>query len=158
MSSGSAPADALVRPAVPADLPAIIHVYEGDETGGKGDIWSPETAPRYEAAMRRILASADNALFVAERAGRVVGTLQLTFLPGLVARGRLRAKLESVHVRPEQRGQRVGEAMVRHAIAFARAHGAELVELTSNKQRRDAHRFYERLGFERSHEGFKMML
>jgi ribosomal protein S18 acetylase RimI-like enzyme len=88
----------------------------------------------------------------------VIGTCQVTFIPGLVARGRLRAKLESVHVRPEWRGHGIGERLVRHAIGIAREGGARIVELSSNKSRLAAHRFYVRLGFSQSHEGFKLEL
>ena len=79
-------------------------------------------------------------------------------IPGLVNRGRKRAKLESVHVDPAQRSRGIGAVMVAFAVDFARRNGAGLVELTSNKSREAAHRFYRRLGFEQSHEGFKMAL
>lgn len=114
--------------------------------------------PDYLDAFAHIEASAHNALFVAEQAGAVIGTFQVTLIPGLVSRGRMRAKFESVHVAPEQRGQGVGAVMIAHALAFAREQGAGMAELTSNKARTDAHRFYVRLGFEQSHEGFKMVL
>jgi aspartyl-tRNA(Asn)/glutamyl-tRNA(Gln) amidotransferase subunit B len=114
--------------------------------------------PRQGQAGHRVLASPDNTLFVAERAGEVVGTFQVTLIPGLVARGRKRAKIESVHVAPESRGHGIGAVMVEAALAFASDNGAELVELTSNKSRLDAHRFYRRLGFDQSHEGFKKLV
>jgi GNAT superfamily N-acetyltransferase len=152
------PTPVVIREAVFADLPGIIHVFMGDETGQHGDVWSDETQATYEAAMRAILASDANTLFVVEQAGQIIGTFQVTLIPGLVARGRLRAKLESVHVRLEHRGQGLGSKMVVHALAFAKAKGAGMAELTSNKRRKDAHRFYEKLGFERSHEGFKKTL
>lgn len=158
MITGEIIAATTIREAIFADLAAIIHVFTGDDTGGKGDVWTGETQPLYEAAMRRILASSANTLFVAERAGTVIGTIQVTFIPGLVARGRTRAKLESIHVRPEHRSLGIGAMMVRHALEFARSHGAGIAELTSHRQRPDAHRFYERLGFERTHEGFKLAL
>ncbi|MBA4271448.1 MAG: GNAT family N-acetyltransferase, partial [Methylobacterium sp.] len=104
-------------------------------------------------------ASAHNTLFVAEAAGGlVVGTFQVTLIPGLVARGRMRAKFESVHVAPERRGHGIGRIMIAHALAFAREHGAGMAELSSNKSRLDAHRFYVKLGFAQSHEGFKIEL
>lgn len=112
----------------------------------------------YLDAFDEVAASPHNTLFVAELDGQVVGTLQVTLIPGLINRGRKRAKLESVHVDPALRGRRIGEAMVAHAVDFARRSGAGLVELTSNKSREAAHRFYRRLGFEQSHEGFKLEL
>jgi len=112
----------------------------------------------YAEAFAEVAASRDNALFVAERAGAVIGTFQVTLIPGLIARGRRRAKIESVHVAPESRGLGIGALMIRHALAFAEESGAGLVELTSNKSRVDAHRFYRNLGFDQSHEGFKKQL
>jgi ribosomal protein S18 acetylase RimI-like enzyme len=88
----------------------------------------------------------------------VVGTYQLTVLPGIAERGRTRGKIESVHVDPTLRGSGIGATMMRHALVMAREKGIGLLELSSNKNRADAHRFYERLGFARSHEGFKMAL
>lgn len=124
-----------------------------------GDQIAVEAAhPSYLDAFAEIEASRNTTLFVAEREGEVIGTFQVTLIPGLAARGRRRAKFESVHVAPERRGQGIGALMVAHALAFARENGAGIAELTSNKERPDAHRFYVRLGFEQSHEGFKMVL
>lgn len=114
--------------------------------------------PSYEQSFAEIAASPDNTLFVAERGGRVIGTFQVTLIPGLVSRGRKRAKFESVHVAPECRGMGVGAVMIGFAVDYAKSRGAELVELTSNKSRLDAHRFYRNLGFEQSHEGFKLIV
>ena len=114
--------------------------------------------PDYRQAFEAVLASPDNTLFVAQQAGEVVGTFQVTLIPGLVARGRKRAKIESVHVAPECRSRGIGAIMIAHAVAFAETAGAGLVELTSNKSRVDAHRFYRNLGFDQSHEGFKKTL
>lgn len=158
MTTADVAPDLSIREAVIEDLPAIVHVFEGDDLGGHGDAWSEAARPDYERAFRRVLDSPDNTLFVVEVDGRVVGTAQLTIIPGLVGRGRTRAKLESVHVRPEHRGRSIGAALVSHLLAAARARGATIAELTSNKRRSDAHRFYETLGFHRSHEGFKRNL
>jgi GNAT superfamily N-acetyltransferase len=87
-----------------------------------------------------------------------VGTLQLSVLPSLPHRGALRGQLEGVHVRADQRGGGLGAAMVGWAVEEARRRGCSEVQLTSQKRRTDAHRFYERLGFTRSHEGFKLLL
>jgi GNAT superfamily N-acetyltransferase len=148
--------DILIRPATVTDLPGIIHVFMGDDGSPKGDVWNDDTRPAYEAAFAQIAADPNQHLLVVEMDGAVIGTCQITLIPGLVARGRLRAKLESVHVRPEWRGGGIGERLVRHAIAHARSHGAGIVELTSNKTRLAAHRFYARLGFSQSHAGFKL--
>jgi GNAT superfamily N-acetyltransferase len=114
--------------------------------------------PVYAEAFARVAASEANHLFVAEEDGRVVGTYQLTVLPGIAERGRTRGKIESVHVDPTLRGSGIGAVMMRHALETARQLGIGLIELSSNKSRTDAHRFYERLGFSKSHEGFKMVL
>ena len=114
--------------------------------------------PGYAEAFAEIDASKDNGLFVAERDGKVVGTFQVTLIPGLVARGRKRGKIESVHVAPECRGMGIGKIMIAHALAFARTQDVGLIELSSNKSRLDAHRFYRNLGFAQSHEGFKLEL
>ena len=112
----------------------------------------------YVEAFAEIEVSKDNVLFVAERDGGVVGTFQVTLIPGLVSRGRKRGKIESVHVAPECRGMGIGKIMIAHALAFAKAQGGGLIELSSNKSRLDAHRFYRNLGFAQSHEGFKIEL
>jgi GNAT superfamily N-acetyltransferase len=152
---GSGPA---IREAQAADLESIIRLHEEDNLAGHGDVWVPEHRPAYEAAFAAIERSAENLLFVAERDGRIVGTFQLTFIPSLTGRGALRVKVESVKVGSALRSQGIGAALMARAEIEARRRGAHLIELTSNKVRGDAHRFYERLGFARSHEGFKKKL
>ena len=87
-----------------------------------------------------------------------MGTLQLTFIPGMVNRGQKRCLVEAVHVAPQHRNLGLGTALLNYAVERARAAGCGLVQLTSNKARTDAHRFYLRLGFAQSHEGFKLRL
>lgn len=150
--------DLLIREARAEDLEAIIRLHEEDELGSHGDVWSPETRPAYEAAFAAISRSAENRLFVASDGDEVVGTFQLTFIPNLTGRGALRVKVESVKVKAARRSGGIGAKMMAFAEDQARAGGAAAMELTSNKTRKDAHRFYERLGFTRSHEGFKKKL
>lgn len=161
-----------IRRAIAADLEPIIRIYAADTKGGHGDVWNEAARPAYERAMAAVLASPSNRLYVAvvdehivdtgrgptSQGGRIVGTFQLTLTPGLVGGGRTRATAESVHVLPEHRGQGVGAQMMAHAIAEAKAAGAGVLQLSSNKSRTDAHRFYEKLGFAKSHEGFKLSL
>ncbi len=150
-----------IRLGTAADVPRIAALIAMGHASAPMDAAAAEAEgrhPAYAAAFARLVASGANRLFVAEQAGRVVGTYQLSALPGLAERGRTRGKIESVHVDPSLRGSGVGAAMMRHAIAEARASDIGLLELSSNKNRADAHRFYERLGFARSHEGFKMVL
>jgi GNAT superfamily N-acetyltransferase len=151
----------VVRLASAADVPriaALIAMGSASAPMGAEAAEAEGRHPAYAEAFARIVASDMNRLFVAEQAGRVVGTYQLTALPGIAERGRTRGKIESVHVDPTLRSSGIGAAMMRHAIAEARALGIGLLELSSNKSRTDAHRFYERLGFAKSHEGFKMVL
>lgn len=155
------PSEITIRPAASADVPrvvALIMLGAPKATLTPAEIDAEAQHAVYGQAFAEIAASPHNTLFVAQRAGLVVGTFQVTLIPGLVARGRKRAKLESVHVAPECRGLGIGALMIAHALAFAKANGVGLVELTSNKDRIDAHRFYRNLGFDQSHEGFKKAL
>jgi GNAT superfamily N-acetyltransferase len=147
-----------IRPARAEDIDAILAIYATDTVGGHPVAATPEDRAAVAHAFRRIEASPDNAVFVAELEGRVVGTFQITILPGLVAAGRTRAKLESVHVHADMRGKGVGAVMLAFAEAEALSRGAGIVELSSNAKRLDAHRFYERAGYEKSHVAFKKVL
>jgi GNAT superfamily N-acetyltransferase len=147
-----------IRLARASDLDAILAIYATDTLGGHPVATSPEERAAVAAAFARIEASPDNAVFVAEADGRVVGTFQITILPGLVGAGRTRAKLESVHVHADMRGQGVGAVMLAAAEAEAKRRGAGIVELSSNAKRVDAHRFYERAGYAKSHVAFKKVL
>lgn len=148
----------VIRAASLPDLPAIIALHADDRIGGHGDLWSEATRPAYEAAFARIAASPDCRLYVASEGVRILGTFQLTLIPTITGRGRLRAKVESVQVEAGMRGRGIGEAMMRHAETEARAAGAAFIELGSNRARLQAHRFYLRLGYEQSHLGFKKAL
>ena len=150
--------DVLIREARASDLEAIIRLHEEDSLGTHGDTWLPETQAAYEAAFVAIERSPENWLFVAVDGNEVVGTFQLTFIPNLTGRGALRVKVESVKVKAARRSGGIGARMMAFAEDHARSHGAAMLELTSNKTRKDAHRFYERLEFSRSHEGFKKKL
>jgi GNAT superfamily N-acetyltransferase len=145
----------IFRKARAEDLEAIVRLHEEDALGSHGDAWLPETRPAYEAAFAAIEASPENVLYVAEEAGRVVGTFQLTYIPNLTGRGTRRVKVESVKVAAALRSRGIGARMMAFAEDEARARGAGMMELTSNNNRLDAHRFYERIGFEKSHTGFK---
>ncbi len=123
----------------------------------------PETIedplPRvYEDAFTIIDRDPNQLLLVGELDGRIVASLQLTFIPGIAHQGAWRAQVEAVRVAQDLRGRGVGEAMMRHVIALARERGCDRVQLTTNKARDDAQRFYRRLGFVASHEGMKLRL
>lgn len=152
------PAGLLIREARADDLPALVALFAADALGGHGDTTAPEAADHYRAAFAAIGADPRAQLYVAELGGRLAGTLQLVFVTSLPGRGAKRALIEAVQVDEALRGRRIGEAMVRFAMARAKAEGAAMLALTSSKLRGDAHRFYHRLGFANSHEGFKIVL
>jgi ribosomal protein S18 acetylase RimI-like enzyme len=110
-----------------ARIATLIMLGSAKQTRSAGEIAQEAAHPSYLDAFDEVAASPHNTLFVAELEGEVVGTLQVTLIPGLINRGRKRAKLESVHVDPALRGRRIGEAMVAHAVDFARRSGAGLV-------------------------------
>ncbi len=146
------------RDATRADIGVILMLsFEG--AAAPGLVVPPEPdSPGTLAAFTAIAADPNHRLIVAERDGEVVGTLQFSFLPGLANNGMWRGQLENVHIRADQRGKGLGGEMVAWAVARCRERGCAVVQLTSNKLRSDAHRFYERLGFVKSHEGFKLKL
>lgn len=149
------------RDATPADIATMIRLsHAGDARGSETPPLDPATLedPRYRAAFDALAADPGHRLIVAERHGEIVGTLQISFIPGLPNFGMKRGLLENVHIRADQRGSGLGTEMVQWAIERCREAGCGLVQLTSNKLRLDAHRFYERLGFAKSHEGFKLRL
>jgi GNAT superfamily N-acetyltransferase len=146
----------LLREARRADLPQIVALLADDPIGAGRE--GPAGDDAYDAAFDLIDADPRNQLLVAELDGRVVGILQLTMIPGLSRRGMLRGQIEGVRVAAGQRGHGLGRAMITHAIEVARAHGCGLVQLTSDKRRPDAVRFYQSLGFAASHEGLKLPL
>jgi len=148
--------DLVLRDATTADLPAIIAMLADDKLGSTRE--TPDDIAPYQAAFAELEADPNQRLIIAERAGVPVGTFQLSIIPGLSQRGLKRGMIEGVRVVTTERGTGLGTQMMRWAIDESRRLGCGQVQLTSNAQRPDAHRFYERLGFERSHVGFKMKL
>jgi GNAT superfamily N-acetyltransferase len=147
------------RVATAADLSFMVALIAADDvSGATADEWSLSTAPQYEQALAAITADPNQALYVAELDGAPIGTLQLTFIPGIMRQGMWRGLVESVHIAPDHRNKGYGSAMMRWAIERCRERGCGMVQLTSNKKRVDAHRFYQALGFSQSHEGFKLFL
>lgn len=141
------------------DLPGLIALLVDDPLGrSREGIRSDADRQRYERAFTAIDDDPAHLLMAGRHEGKVVATLQLSLIPALARRGALRAQIEGVRVSSALRGRGVGGALVRWAVEEARERGCDLVQLTSDKQRREAHSFYERLGFERTHEGFKLDL
>jgi GNAT superfamily N-acetyltransferase len=146
-----------VRRAAPADVVPIVELTVADQIGTPRD--DPSDPGPYLAAFEAIDADPAHLLVVAtDGAGDVVATLQLTFIPGIARRGGTRAQIEAFRVRPDLRSRGIGGALIEWAVEQARERGCALVQLTSNKARADAHRFYGRLGFSATHEGFKLKL
>ncbi|MER5454306.1 GNAT family N-acetyltransferase [Micromonospora sp. NPDC002389] len=148
--------DVFFREAVRADLPAVLDLLADDVLGRTRDVG--EVDATYEKAFADINADPRNHLVVAEGEGEVLGCMQLTFIPGLGRHGTERLLIEAVRIRSDQRGRGVGRLMMTWAIDRARQRGCGLVQLTSDKSRHDAHRFYLSLGFVPSHEGMKLSL
>jgi GNAT superfamily N-acetyltransferase len=145
-----------IRRAVAGDVPAIVAMLADDPLGAQRE--NPSNIDAYLAAFDRIEADSGELLVVADRAGEVVGTLQLTFLHGLSRQGATRAQIEAVRVRADARSEGLGARLVEWAIGESRRRGCHLVQLTSDASRDGAHRFYERLGFTGSHVGYKLTL
>ena len=148
--------DLEIRPATADDVPEIVAMLADDPLGAQRE--SPDDLAPYLAALERLTADPHQHLVVAVREGRVVGTLQLTVVPGLSRRGATRSIIEAVRIHADERGSGLGTRLIEWAIDASRREGCQLVQLTSDNTRTDAHRFYERLGFTASHVGFKLPL
>ncbi|WP_398498088.1 GNAT family N-acetyltransferase [Variovorax sp.] len=149
------------RTATSADLAAIVALLADDPLGREREAAgaSPDAVDaRYVAAFEAIAADANQQLVVVTEADTVVGTLQLSFIPGIARQGAWRGQIEAVRIAAQRRDAGLGQRMFEWAIARCRERGCTLVQLTTDKRRPDAHRFYERLGFVASHEGYKLAL
>jgi len=144
------------RRATAADVGAIVDMLADDVLGSSRESTSPAGIERYHQAFAEIDADRNQFLCVVEDGQQIVGTLQLTFIPGLARNGAKRGQIEAVRIASDRRGENIGQAMFAWAIDECRARGCSLVQLTTDKARPDAHRFYERLGFEPTHIGYKL--
>ncbi|MEV6595441.1 GNAT family N-acetyltransferase [Actinoplanes sp. NPDC051346] len=162
-------ADLIFRTATRADLPVILHLLADDNIArtresaptspaAGGDVVEEAVDAAYWSAFEAIDADPRNDLIVAETGGEIVGTCQLTFTPSLSRRGTERMTIEAVRIRDDQRGRGLGRRMMEWSLDRARERGCRLAQLTTDKRRTDAHRFYASLGFEATHEGFKIAL
>ena len=150
--------DLTFRRASAADLEDIVALLADDELGRKREDPDPPLNPRYIDAFAAIDADRNQFLAVVEEGGRIVGCLQLSFIPGLSRLGLWRGQIESVRIASTRRGGGLGKRMFEWAIEECRKRGCEIVQLTTDKCRTDARRFYEGLGFVASHEGMKLTL
>ncbi len=148
--------DLEIRPASSQDIPAIVAMLADDPLGAQRE--SPDDLTPYRTAFDRLAGDPNQHVMVAARGDKVVGTLQLTVIPGLSRRGSTRSIIEGVRIHGDERGSGLGTLFIEWAVEESRRQGCQLVQLTSDATRTDAHRFYERLGFEASHVGFKRQL
>lgn len=148
----------VLRPAVETDLPAIIALLIDDPLGKARERLEDPLPAVYGDALRAMEAQGGNIYLLAERGGALLGCLQLTLIPGISREGSTRAQVEGVRVAQAARGLGLGERLMREAIERSRDADAVLMQLTTDRRRADAHRFYERLGFVGSHLGMKLVL
>jgi GNAT superfamily N-acetyltransferase len=146
------------RSALLSDVPAIVALLADDQLGSQREISGTPLDQRYVAAFRAIEADANQDLVVAVEDGEVVGTLQISFIPGIARIGAWRGQIEAVRVAAHRRDSGLGKRMVEWAIGECRSRDCSLVQLTTDKSRVDARRFYDKLGFVASHEGYKLYL
>lgn len=146
----------IIRPAREEDLPEIIHLLADDDLGRGRERTGGPLPDAYLEAFAEIDRDPRNELVVMEKAGRIVATLQLTFVPSLTHQGGERAQIEGVRVAAGHRGTGVGHRLLEWVVSRARRRGCQMVQLTTDKRRSDARRFYESLGFKATHEGMKL--
>ena len=146
------------RLAIESDLPEIILLLADDELGKSRETLGASPSAEYMQAFREIQSQANNEVIVGVLDKKIVATLQTTYIPTLVLEGTKRALIEGVRVSSAFRSRGIGEKLFAFAIQRAREHGCKIVQLTTNKKRVDAQRFYLRLGFEATHEGMKLSI
>ena len=145
-----------VREAIEADLPRLVELLAQLSIAEQREDVGPPLPESYANALAEIDGDPRQQLLVLEADGRIVGSLALILVPNLSHQGRPYAIVENVVVDEAERGGGFGEVLMRHAIDEARRAGCYKLSLTSNRQRADAHRFYERLGFSATHEGYRI--
>jgi GNAT superfamily N-acetyltransferase len=150
--------ETLFRRARRADVPHIVRMLADDELGSQRECYETPLPEPYYKAFEEIDRDPNHELVVAEQNGEVIGILQLMFLPSLSYQGGLRSQVESVRIDRKYQNKGIGTEMMKYVIERAKMRGAHVMQLTSHQSRKDAHRFYERLGFKRTHAGMKLNL
>ena len=139
------------------DVPAIVAMIADDQLGALREDFQDPLPEKYYLAFEHIDRDDNQELIVVENEeGKIIGTMQLSFIQYLTYQGGIRAQIEAVRIHKDWRGQKIGEEMFKWAIARTQERGAHLLQLTTDKKRPDALRFYEKLGFKASHEGMKL--
>lgn len=146
------------RNAVEQDLDRIVEMLADDSLGSERECYQHPLPNSYIEAYKAIASDPNNELVVACYANKIIGVQQITFTPYITHQGGWRATIEGVVISSSLRGKGVGTKLIQWAIERAKARGCHLIQLTTDKQRDDALRFYERLGFNSTHEGLKMKL
>lgn len=146
----------LIRPAIESDVPRLVEMYQQLSLDDPREDLGPPLPAIYDDTFRTIDSDPKQHLLVAELDGRLVGSLVLIIVPNLSHQGTPWAEIENMVVDEAVRGQRIGEALVQRAIHIAHDSGCYKLTLTSNMRRTDAHRFYERMGFQSTHRAFRM--
>ncbi|RNB83192.1 GNAT family N-acetyltransferase [Brevibacillus nitrificans] len=146
------------RIATANDLDQIVQMLADDELGKTRERYETPLPESYGKAFEAIEADPNNEVVVACLGEEIVGVQQITFTPYLTHQGSWRATIEGVRTASSVRGKGIGSQLIEWAIDRAKARGCRLVQLTTDKKREDAHRFYERLGFQATHEGMKLKL
>jgi GNAT superfamily N-acetyltransferase len=158
MVAGLTSKPVIFRRSTAPDLETIVALLADDPIGRGRENPGPRLDACYRDAFAAIERDPNQLLVVAERGGQVIGVLQLSFIPGLTRRGMWRGQIEGVRVATGERAGGIGRALLEWAIEECRRRGCGLVQLTSDKRRSAAHRFYEALGFEATHQGYKLSL
>lgn len=141
-----------------ADLPSLIELLLEDELGSTRESKSSELDEKYIKAFHKIDSDPNQYLMVVENGDEMIGTCHLTIMPSLTFIGSTRMQIEAVRVAGKYRGQKIGSWMFDKAISYAKEHDVSIIQLTTNKKRPKAKHFYEKLGFQASHEGMKLYL
>ena len=156
--TASTPTNFRFRHAEKEDIPNLIQMLADDKLGASREDVATPANPRYAEAFGHIDGDPNNELVVVETGQKLAGMMQLTFIPYLTHTGSWRCLIEGVRIHRESRGQGLGTRMIEYAIARATARGCRMVQLTSDKSRPEAIKFYRQLGFRDTHEGFKLKL
>lgn len=150
--------DLNIRRANVEDLIGIIALLINDELGKSRECLTPELDSRYLEAFNKINNDPNQYLMVVELDNFTVGSCHATLIPSLTFTGSTRLQIEAVRIKEDYRGRGIGEEMISEAIRYGKSNGASIIQLTTNKQRPSALRFYEKLGFKPTHVGMKLYL
>ncbi|WP_421763078.1 GNAT family N-acetyltransferase [Ekhidna sp.] len=145
-----------IRKAIETDIPAIVSLLASDALGSERENYTLPIPESYIKAFQNITSNSNQYLIVVEDADEIIGTAQLSLIPYMTYQGGIRAQIEAVRIKSDRRGSGIGEQLFKWMISKAKDKGAHLIQLTTDKKRPEALRFYEKIGFLASHEGLKM--